>query len=100
MLLTSSASEFILAHAWPPLAVLPFVLLLLAIAVLPLFAEKWWHSNLRKALVAVGLGLPVVGYICYLMWNGQPQGRANTATSVRAARWVLKQVQHDEGGGE
>ncbi|MBI5366480.1 MAG: sodium:proton antiporter [Planctomycetes bacterium] len=37
----------------------PFLLLLLAIAVLPLAAHGWWHSNRNKALVSLGLGVPV-----------------------------------------
>ncbi|MSR69161.1 MAG: sodium:proton antiporter [Phycisphaerales bacterium] len=42
-----------------PLGALPFVALLLAIAVLPLFSatKHWWHANPNKALVAGGCGL-------------------------------------------
>jgi Na+/H+ antiporter NhaD/arsenite permease-like protein len=40
--------------------VLPFVLLLLAIAVLPLVAGHWWEHNRNKALVAALLSLPIV----------------------------------------
>ena len=39
-----------------------FVLLLLAIAVLPLVVEHWWESNRNKGLVAALLSLPVAGY--------------------------------------
>jgi Na+/H+ antiporter NhaD/arsenite permease-like protein len=39
--------------------VLPFVLLLLAIAVLPLRAPRFWESNLRKLGVAGILALPI-----------------------------------------
>jgi Na+/H+ antiporter NhaD/arsenite permease-like protein len=46
------------------LAAVPFVLLLAAIAVLPLAAEHWWHSNRNKGWVAAGLALPVVVYLC------------------------------------
>jgi Na+/H+ antiporter NhaD/arsenite permease-like protein len=38
----------------------PFVALLLAIAVLPLAAPHFWESNLRKLAVAAVLGLPVL----------------------------------------
>jgi len=41
--------------------VLPFVLMLGSIAVLPLVAEHWWHSNKNRFLVAVVCGLPVLG---------------------------------------
>jgi Na+/H+ antiporter NhaD/arsenite permease-like protein len=39
--------------------VLPFALLLLGLALLPLVAARFWESNLRKLLVAAVLGLPV-----------------------------------------
>ncbi len=42
-----------------PLWLLPFVLMLAAIAVLPLVAHHFWESNLRKTLVAIVLALPV-----------------------------------------
>jgi len=41
----------------------PFVLMLLAIALLPLAAGHWWERNANKALVALILGLPVAGYL-------------------------------------
>ncbi|HEY6546540.1 MAG TPA: sodium:proton antiporter [Vicinamibacteria bacterium] len=41
--------------------VAPFVTLLLAIAVLPLFAAHFWESNLRKLAVSALLGVPVLG---------------------------------------
>jgi Na+/H+ antiporter NhaD/arsenite permease-like protein len=45
----------------PPVSsVLPFVLMLLAIAVCPLWAPHWWEPNRNKLLVAGGLGLPVL----------------------------------------
>ena len=40
----------------PPAAAGPFVLLLVAIAVLPLVAARWWHRNRNKALVVAVLG--------------------------------------------
>ena len=49
----------------PVWAVLPFVLLLLAIAVLPLVAHHWWESNRNRAIVSFGLGLPFAGWILY-----------------------------------
>src|SRR5438874_13286764 len=56
-----------------PWSVLPFVGLLLAIALLPIVAEKWWHSNARKAMASIGLALPVIAYLGYLEWaDGQP----------------------------
>lgn len=49
-------------------SVLPFVLLLLTIAILPLFAERWWHSNANKAIICAALALPVLCYLAYLDW--------------------------------
>jgi Na+/H+ antiporter NhaD/arsenite permease-like protein len=54
---------------------LPFALLLLAIAVLPLAATHFWESNLRKLAVAAALGLPVL--VLYL--------RSHPETLVHAA---------------
>src|SRR5687767_8527564 len=47
--------------SFPLWTVLPFVGLLLSIAVLPLFAPHWWHSNLNKALLSLLFGVPAAG---------------------------------------
>jgi Na+/H+ antiporter NhaD/arsenite permease-like protein len=45
----------------PPLySVLPFVAMLLAIALAPLWAPRWWESNGNKLLVSALLGLPIL----------------------------------------
>src|SRR5262245_8388707 len=44
----------------------PFVLLLLAIALLPLVASHWWHPNRNKALVVGLISVPMVGYLLSL----------------------------------
>jgi len=45
----------------PPIyAVVPFVLMLMAIAIWPLVAPAWWHANRHKLLVASCLACPVV----------------------------------------
>ena len=52
----------------PPLfMVIPFALLLGAIAVLPLipFTEHWWESNMNRFIVAAVLG---VFTLCYYLW--------------------------------
>jgi Na+/H+ antiporter NhaD/arsenite permease-like protein len=49
-----------LGAALPFWTVLPFVGLLLAIALLPLFAGHFWDKNANKALVAALFSLPVV----------------------------------------
>lgn len=46
-----------------PIAVLPFAILLLCIAIFPLLNPHWWEHNRNKGIVALILGLPVVGYL-------------------------------------
>jgi Na+/H+ antiporter NhaD/arsenite permease-like protein len=44
----------------PIYTVVPFVAMLLAIAICPLWVPHWWESNRNKALVSLALGLPVL----------------------------------------
>jgi Na+/H+ antiporter NhaD/arsenite permease-like protein len=46
-----------------PWALAPFACMLIAIAVLPLVAEKWFGSNRNKAIVAAILGVPTLIYL-------------------------------------
>src|SRR4051794_26304865 len=51
----------------------PFAGLLLAIAILPLAAPHFWHSNRNRAMVSAFFGVPVAGYLLYLeMFEQQP----------------------------
>lgn len=53
----------------PPIwTVIPFILLLGAIAVLPLLhaTEHWWESNASRFKVAAGLGLITLGYYAFM----------------------------------
>ena len=43
----------------PLYAVLPFVGMLLAIALCPLWTPHWWEPNRNKLLVSCALGLPI-----------------------------------------
>lgn len=52
-----------------PLMVAPFVLLLLAIAVMPFIHKHFWEHNYHK--VAMGLGLVAVVYYLVALHNGQ-----------------------------
>jgi Na+/H+ antiporter NhaD/arsenite permease-like protein len=52
-----------LGERLPPWSTLPFGLMLLAIAVLPLAAPHFWERNRNKALVSLVLGLPVVAWV-------------------------------------
>ncbi|MEL7370992.1 MAG: sodium:proton antiporter [Myxococcota bacterium] len=57
-------------HAHIPYpAVIPFVLVLLGIAVLPLVAHHWWESNRNKAIFAGILGVPTALYLTTLDWH-------------------------------
>ncbi len=47
----------------PLLTVLPFVALLLVIALAPLVLPRWWHHNTNKALVAFLISIPVLVYL-------------------------------------
>jgi Na+/H+ antiporter NhaD/arsenite permease-like protein len=69
-----------------PLAVVPFVALLLAIALLPLLAPHFWHSNVNRALVALALALPIVGY---LVGRGQSGWTALGHAGVEYAEFIL-----------
>ncbi|MGH8621933.1 MAG: sodium:proton antiporter, partial [Burkholderiales bacterium] len=52
-----------LAAELPLVTVLPFVLLLLAIALAPLVAGHWWNEHRNKAIVVTFLALPVAIYL-------------------------------------
>src|SRR2546425_12123845 len=47
----------------PLLTVVPFVALLLVIALAPLGVPQWWHHNRNKALVAFLISVPVLFYL-------------------------------------
>lgn len=48
-------------------ALIPFILMLLSIATMPLIAEKWWEKNSNKLIVAILLSIPAS---IYLIHNG------------------------------
>ena len=52
----------------PPLTVLPFVVLLAAIAILPLTSHlsHWWEHNSSKLLVAGGLAIVTLAYYAFM----------------------------------
>jgi len=49
-----------LGEAAPVTSIIQFAVMLLAIAVLPLVAPRWWHHNLNRGIVSFVLGAPVV----------------------------------------
>ncbi len=76
-LLAAKESDPALPHIG---AVLPFVLLLGAIALFPLisFTEHWWERNKNRLCVAVGLGLATLAYYFFLF----PQGGVSKVLSI------------------
>jgi hypothetical protein len=50
----------------PLLAVLPFAVMLLGIAVLPLAAHHWWESNRNRAIFTAVVSVPMVIYLAVL----------------------------------
>jgi Na+/H+ antiporter NhaD/arsenite permease-like protein len=47
----------------PVWALVPFIIMLLCIAVAPLVAEGWWESNTHKLYVSLLLGVPVAAWM-------------------------------------
>jgi Na+/H+ antiporter NhaD/arsenite permease-like protein len=56
----------------PVWSALPFALLLLTIAIVPLFASHFWDKNRHKALLAAALAAPIVIFLWSL--NDQTEG--------------------------
>ena len=56
-----------LGNILPYWSVIPFILILLAIAIIPLLQGKWWESNLNKGVVSFLCSLPIISY---LLWIG------------------------------
>ena len=61
--LASSGSD--LGNSLPTLSVVPFGLLLLCIALLPLFFHHWWESNRNKLIISLFFGLPTAAFIWF-----------------------------------
>ena len=49
----------------PLVSVLPFVILLVSIALLPVFAGSWWEANANKGKVAALFALPLAGLMVF-----------------------------------
>ena len=54
---------------------IPFLIMLLAIAVGPVILGKWWDKNKNKLLVSIILSIPVV---IYMLENGLSTNLINT----------------------
>ena len=68
-------------HLW---SILPFTLLLAAIATLPLLdqARHWWERNLNKFYVAVNLALVTLAYLAYFQPEASIGRAAHTLAEV------------------
>jgi Na+/H+ antiporter NhaD/arsenite permease-like protein len=66
---------------------IPFVLLLLAIAILPAASRRWWHSDWNKAKVVVFFSLPVVVLFAYHF--GDQGGHALRYQAMEYASFVI-----------
>jgi Na+/H+ antiporter NhaD/arsenite permease-like protein len=74
----------------PAWSVAPFVLLLLAIALLPLAAGHWWHHNRNKAIVAALCGIPAAAYLVYVqLATGQPALAALAYELVQYVSFII-----------
>jgi Na+/H+ antiporter NhaD/arsenite permease-like protein len=52
-------------HSIPLIAGLPFVILLLAIAIMPLAASRFWDKNKNKAIITAIISLPILAYLLF-----------------------------------
>ncbi|MBI5360238.1 MAG: sodium:proton antiporter [Planctomycetes bacterium] len=72
----------------PLWSVVPFALILLAIAVLPLSFNHWWEKNRNKAIIAAALSIPV---IIYLLCVAKPTGfHGYSFTALTGATIVME----------
>jgi Ca2+/H+ antiporter len=46
-----------------PAALIPFILMLLSIALFPLFWNHFWEKNKNKLIIAIILSIPVIIYL-------------------------------------
>jgi Na+/H+ antiporter NhaD/arsenite permease-like protein len=85
--LPSMPSEGPLGKRMPIGFAAPFVLLLLAIAILPAAARKWWHNDWNKAKVVVFFSVPVVVLFAYHF--GDRGARALTHQATEYASFII-----------
>src|SRR3954463_3880816 len=66
LVLAAGASATQLGHLFPLWSVVPFVAMLVSIAVLPLIAGRFWEHNHNKAILSLLLGAPVAIWTVFL----------------------------------
>ena len=62
---TYAATETQHTESLPLITVIPFILMLLSIAIVPLIKEHWWESNWNKLIISLVLGIPPGIYILF-----------------------------------
>ena len=68
----------------PGWLLLPFVLMLLTIALAPVLFERFWEENRNKLIVALAIGIPTAGILFY---RGLGENLVHTARgSIRGHR--------------
>ena len=85
--MTNAPAILLAANADPAWAT-PFVLLLLAVAFLPLIpaTAHWWHRNSNKLLVSVALALVTLGYYAVAHgYHGKPPGAESVGAVLHHA---------------
>ncbi len=66
--MAEASHEAAAAHHTPEIpaaAVIPFIVLLLGIAILPLVAPHWWEENRNKGIFAAVVGIPMALYLAF-----------------------------------
>jgi Na+/H+ antiporter NhaD/arsenite permease-like protein len=82
------------AATLPVYVVAPFVLMLLAIAILPLAMPHWWEPNRNKLLVSIVLGIPVLA----LYLGRRPHALVETAEEYISFILLLASLYVISGG--
>src|SRR5690242_14791206 len=61
------------ASCFPLWSLIPFVLMLVSIAILPAVVPDWWKSDRNKTILSVIVSLPVLAVVLscqpYLLWH-------------------------------
>ncbi|MBX3044018.1 MAG: sodium:proton antiporter [Candidatus Kapabacteria bacterium] len=58
-------------YSLPAYSMLPFVLMLAAIAAMPVFANHFWESNRNKLIVSLALAIPTSIYLIFVGYSDQ-----------------------------
>jgi Na+/H+ antiporter NhaD/arsenite permease-like protein len=74
------AHHLTLGEILPFWSVVPFAGILLSIALMPIFAGHFWHSNRNQLLVSLGWASPVLAYLLYQGFAGPDAHVAHEAS--------------------